>query len=284
MRVSAVTAGLIVLLVAALVMLNAFFNTLLATVQSARTSVGWILQRARLAALTDVPAAWRKVAMPSTGKAPKALLVMLHGLQGHPIQFEHMRVRADPEWAVYLPFIHRLGDDHLEHVLSPLQKVLRRFIDAHSQSIPIILVGVSNGARLCGALEVWLRTVVSNPVLVSAIAGPFRGTKTVQTIGKLAVSMGMVGAPVMNELRFDGPSSKKLVQAMAAPTELKRQFFFYATRQDTLVAPVETCTPIIGQNERSIVVEGYDHASIVLAVAQHQFRTIREFCKSANYL
>jgi hypothetical protein len=266
--------GLLAVLVAALVVMHLSVSRIFASVHCARAAVTWTLRRARLAALTDVPRAWSRIAAPAR---PTALLVLLHGLNGHPIQFEHLRVRAEPGWAVYNPFVHRLGDDALPAVLRPLQAEIGRFVAQHGERVPILLVGQSNGARLCGALEVWLRGVAGNPVFVSAIAGPFRGTTILSLVG--GVAQNVFGPEILAELAPDSATATELVAAMAKPTPLHRRFWFYATRQDDMVRPIESATPQIGQGERAVVLDGYDHASLTTAVAEHQLLAIRAFLR-----
>lgn len=277
MKASWLTLCLLAVIVTALIAVNLSFNTIFASLNSARTSASLVMHRARLAALTDVPLAWRRVAPPANGLRPKALLVLLHGLNGHPVQLEHMRLRAGPAWAVYNPFVHRLGDDRLQFVLRPLKLEIARFIEAHGEAVPIVLAGVSNGARLCGELEVWLRAAATNPVMLSGIAGPFKGTKAVTLMGRMAEKMQLFGADILRELDYESPTAMRLVGAMAARTQLRRRFYFYGTRQDSMVYPVESATPHIDQDETRIVVEGYDHSSITHAVANHQFRSITLF-------
>ena len=211
MKASWLTFCLLMLIATALFAVNMSFNTIFASLNSARTSAKLVMHRARLAALTDVPLAWRRVAPPENGLQPKALLVLLHGLNGHPVQLEHMRLRADPAWAVYNPFVHRLGDDRLDFVLRPLKLEIARFIEAHGEAVPIVLAGVSNGARLCGELEVWLRSAATNPVMLSGIAGPFKGTKAVTLMGRLAEKMQIFGADILRELDYKSPTAVRLV-------------------------------------------------------------------------
>jgi hypothetical protein len=157
-----------------------------------------------------------------------------------------------------------------------------RFVEKHGERAPILLWGVSNGARLWGALEVWMRGVAKNPVLVSAVAVPFLGTKSASLVGAWAKRLGVFSADVVDELTYNSLCAQNLVKSMAELTRCVRRYYFYATRQDDLVFPVKASTPVIHQNETVIVMSGHDHASIIDAVAKHQKRSSENFVMTSS--
>jgi hypothetical protein len=96
-----------------------FMDRVIASLESARSSIRWAVHRLRI---RNYHHEWTRIVIPRNGGKPKALLVLLHGLNGHPIKLEQHRIQADSSWAVWCPFIHRLGNDALPYVLAPLKQ------------------------------------------------------------------------------------------------------------------------------------------------------------------
>ena len=237
----------------------------------------------RMCTLIDPPKVWTRIT-PAVGQA---LLVMLHGLNSHPIQFEVHRRRLKEEgvaWPCYVPFLSCRGNDTIDNVLNPVKDAILTFASQNGPDVPIIIWGHSNGARLAGILEVYLRYTCSNPVMISAVAGPFYGTNVIDKLALIPLSIGMVKRNVVDEMRYLSGFAIKVVQDMAAPTSRIRKHYFYGSDQDEMVRPVTTSLPRINCGETRIRLQGHSHISINDAVASHQIMTSIDFVRRCRRL
>ena len=112
----------------------------------------------------------------------QGLYLLIHGLMGHPsIWNSHLAKlhQIHPEAEIKAPFVAHKGNCSLEEASASLLKMVKDYAKRNSGK-PICLIGVSNGARIAAYLETTLRKEDLNPkIKVSAIAGPFLGTKVI---------------------------------------------------------------------------------------------------------
>lgn len=132
--------------------------------------------RAELHALDVVPRTTLQVPMGRWENAT-AIVVMLYGHRGYRGQFlwhEQAMRTANPNAIIIIPDLFRGGDASVDDVLDHLRNDLL-VTEAVRERLPLVWIGISNGARI--AMHAAVRAAESAPKQVLLLlAGPLEGT------------------------------------------------------------------------------------------------------------
>src|SRR5207249_730761 len=103
----------------------------------------------------------------------KALIIFLHGMNACPNQFKtHLQIyEKNDQLALFAPYIYNKG---LAPINETGQQLLSTIPDTQFE-IPVFLVGISNGGRLCLWLYKHLKPRFSE-VYITTLGAPINGT------------------------------------------------------------------------------------------------------------
>ena len=205
------------------------------------------------------------------------LVILLHGINGHPSHMEAQRRVFAPDCAIHRPKVLHAGNCPLEETIEPIWAVIARHITRHKSSARIALIGLSNGGRVAAQLEYVMRRRTTAPVFLSTMASPLMGTNVIQTLGCLTLLL--IKKTPGSEISYESDTAVQLMKQMREPLPryVKRKFVLYAAEGDLLVRPTEAAIPPLGQDEDRILVRHEGHTSIAMAVAQDQVQRWRKF-------
>lgn len=205
----------------------------------------------------------------------RGLVVLVHGLISTPSTWFHQLklLEQHEEIDVFAPVVPKRGVCALRDAAEPILSSILSYIDTYPEK-PISLLGVSNGSRIATWLEVQLRErAPRTPVMVSTIAGVHLGSSKVDLLEKLGIGNWILNPTVIEELKYQSKTAQNLLNQVAAPLPTNcaaREYEFYATLDDTFVPNLDSSLPTIYKNERTYLLHGESHESIVGAVAKVQ--------------
>lgn len=210
--------------------------------------------------------------------AKKRLVVCIHGLNNNPSQFNtiisQLQKKDLSETDIYVPAVLARGNAELDDMAKPIFDKIARWAKLIGAK-ELILVGISNGARIARALEVALLQSENRgniqKMRVISIVGAGRGS----TLANLANQMGLscvMSEPISREMPTDSERSVKLHQEWTAALnhapELERDYTFIASPHDWQVPNFSATLSEVAQHKaRYALVPGHGHNSIVDAVA-----------------
>lgn len=171
------------------------------------------------------------------------LVLMLHGLRGHPAQFDsHVRsLRKHENLDVKVPFILEKGDCSVEDMLEPLKQMIDEYITTQNKDeneIKISLVGISNGGRLSIKLTEWLKESHPDVQLLTLASAPvLHGTGIADSIG---FRMQGFSESVKEDFKYENKDKEWVHQATSdLPANFKVRTFIGL--EDSLVFPTTAC-------------------------------------------
>jgi pimeloyl-ACP methyl ester carboxylesterase len=205
----------------------------------------------------------------------QGLVVLLHGLRNAPAAWysqlgilqQHRRID------VFAPTVPKRGMCSLEEAAAPILATLLDYIQ-NNPGKPLSVLGVSNGSRIATWLEVKLRDRASQtPVMVSTIAGVHFGSRQMNLLEKLRLAKWFYPDSLREELKYGSDKAKELLSQLSSPLPVDcaaRNYEFFASTEDISVPDLDSSLPTINKGERSYIVHGHSHDSIVTAVAKQQ--------------
>lgn len=228
----------------------------------------------------------------------RALVVLTHGLNGHPSildgHHDHFYGRSV---TIYQPHVLKKGYCPLDEAAAPIYENVYRWA-LENPFKPLVFVGVSNGARLSAYISAKLvkSGEITNPIKVSSIAGPFKGTRMLgvsteeevkgnflhktMDLAKSAFGVMYMGRDLSRELRYKSERGKRLMENMRHAASVHQvSYDFYATKADSRVTFLDAALPerIAGAYYEIMDREG--HSSIVGAVRERQVERCMEFVR-----
>lgn len=206
------------------------------------------------------------------------LVVCLHGLNSNPSQFEKILKETEqqsiPEkTAFYIPRILDKGNAPLDNMVRPIfDKVIDWARTPGDKEI--VLIGISNGARIARALEIELAksqdAVSIKQYRFISIVGACKGTVLVNRANKLGLSR-LMSKSISQEMPTTSPRIQRLnaewnQNCFNQPTH---HYTFIASPHDWHVPNYSSSLMKVGQNQKAhyAIVPGHGHNSIVNAVA-----------------
>lgn len=212
------------------------------------------------------------------GFAKKRLIVCIHGLNSNPSQFNtiigQLQKKNLSETDIYIPAVLERGNARLDDMAKPIFDEIAKWAKLMGAE-ELVLVGISNGARIARAVEVALLQSENRgniqKMRVISIVGASRGS----TLANLANSLSLcwvMSEPISREMPTDSERSVKLHQdwtaALNHAPELKRDYTFFASPHDWQVPNFNaTLSGVAYHKARYALVRGHGHSSIVDAVA-----------------
>lgn len=227
-------------------------------------------------------------AKPTWNESSQGLVVMLHGLNNHPVHWykQIQLIKKEPEINTYTPVIKKRGACSLTEAVEPILETILDYTRKHPGK-PICLLGVSNGARLTTWIETELRKRARfTPVKVSNISGAHFGSSLLSLGNRLRISPFIVPKAVREELSYGSDQAKKLIADAQKPLPWfhgPRKYEYYATTEDCVVPDLNSTLPKIEKKAEFYVLHGQSHDSIVGAVAKEQIRSCVSWVHDQNH-
>ncbi len=218
---------------------------------------------------------YRKYDNPKWSSTSAGLVVLVHGLKGHPsVWKKHINeLEKTPNIDLYVPFVHLAGNCPLEEAATPIKDKIIDYINNHPLK-PICLMGFSNGARIVISIETELRAISpQTPIMISTVAGVYFGSIQIDRLSKAPLFKDYFSHETKTELRYRSETSQKLMQKAQEETSANRTYEFYASTNDLAVPNIDSSLPYLNRGERFHVVHGYGHKSIVSGVADLQLKS-----------
>ena len=211
----------------------------------------------------------------------KGLYVLIHGLNGQPsIWNGHIaELEKMHHTDLFVPCVPHKGNCSLEEAAIPILNQLLDFIQQHPDK-PICLIGVSNGARLALWLEVQLRKKASHTAIkISNIAGVHLGSSRMNFVASYRCTRWWFRykPQTLEELAFNSPKAKQLINAVREPFEGTRDYEFFASTEDFHIPETDSSLPNLDKGEKHHLISGYAHSGIVGGVKKRQLESCHEW-------
>lgn len=190
----------------------------------------------------------------------KGLAIMLHGMSDYPKQFYYHidEFKKIPNIALFVPKILDKGLNTLENCGTDIYNKIN-LTNVIKYNIPIYLIGISNGGRICLYLFTKIIEQYKN-IYVTTLGSPLNGTY----MANIALSTRLYVCTkyynkghVLEELTMNSDTAKELIKSCSKHDIFKTNTKFYSANQDVVVFPY-TCSTIDGFNNSFIDECGHD--------------------------
>lgn len=208
------------------------------------------------------------------------LVVCIHGLNNNPTQFKKLVAEMEKApfdsstCALFIPRVHKKGNDYLDRLVSPIFETIGTWANTASPSgeKELVLIGVSNGARIAQGIEVELaksKHCIKKFHFIS-IVGACRGSKLVNQVKECGLSC-LMSKEIAEEMPVGSVRNQRLDAEWRQgwQNNPQRRYTFYASPHDWQVTnDSSSLMDVGGQAATYTIVPGHGHNSIVNALAQ----------------
>jgi hypothetical protein len=212
--------------------------------------------------------------VPELSFRKKTLIVFLSGLGCSPYMFDDFIIpleEQDLEGAtIFIPSILNRGHEYLDNIIEPILEKIYSWANFEGNK-RLILVGVSNGARIAKAIEVALaeqnKWCNIKELLFISVVGAFRGSYAVNLISKFGLSF-LFNKAIKEEMPMNCKKminlEKKWLEAINKSSHIHRQYFFLAAPHDWLVPNYDSTLPKIPlDNAHYLLLKNCGHFNII---------------------
>lgn len=170
---------------------------------------------------------------------PSVLVVLVHGLRGHPSGFRSYIDaigKARPGARIVIPHVRDRGLCTLDEASQPILELVEQHLEDHGARVPIWLVGTSNGGRIVANVESRLRGRESIIHTVT-IGAPLGGSMAMRLVDR--ISTGLADRYFPNGLAAElRPESERVNQLLAMIRDDKNRSP-YAERMYTCIVTLD---------------------------------------------
>jgi hypothetical protein len=211
------------------------------------------------------------------GLSRKRLVVCVHGLNNNPSQFEkivdEMQKKDLSETEIFIPRVLQKGNGKLDEMVKPIFDEIEKWAKTSSEK-ELVLVGISNGARISRAIEAEIAKSESTANIKKlrfvSIVGACKGSSLVNLASKVGLS-GSMSKNISEEMPTDSERIQRLNQEWmdGLSSGPAREYTFIASPHDWQVTNYDsTLMEINSHYARYAIVPGHGHNSIVNAVSK----------------
>lgn len=203
------------------------------------------------------------------------LVVCLHGLNSHPIQFKkiihEMHKRNLSQTNIYIPPILERGNASLDEVIKPILTVIKKW-SKRSGEKKLVLLGISNGSRIAKALSHAETLKNIEEIRFISIVGANRGSSLVDLAHKCHLSW-LISKNIAVEMPTYSIRNTQLhtdwIASLKNFPKIRRDFTLIAALHDAVIPNYDsTLMDIPDQNTRYAIIPGHGHNSIVKKMAK----------------
>ena len=215
----------------------------------------------------------------------QGLYVLVHGLKGHPSQWDNQAARLKqlhPEADIRQVRVPEQGNCKLELASDPIVDMIRDYIKQNPNK-PVSLFGVSNGGRIILDTEIQLRDTTT-PVRVSSVAGVLFGSGIMdQLVDHIPVLRDTYDSNLRQEISYGSDKAKEILnrQRQKLDPQVVREYEMWTSSEDTHVWPYSSALANI-EGASHHIVRGEGHASILDRVCKEQVSNAIAWMKQQN--
>lgn len=210
----------------------------------------------------------------------RRLVVCIHGLNDNPSRFEkiigELQSRNLSETDIFIPYVLQKGHAKLDEMTKPIFEKIATWANHHQGSNELILVGISNGARISRNIEVELAKAGTlaniSKLRVVSIVGACKGSSIVNLTHRLGLSWLLsksIAAEMATDSKRNEQLSKEWIDALGTSSGPTRDYTFIAAQHDWVVPNHDsTLMDVSNETARYAIVPGYGHNSIVNTVSK----------------
>lgn len=204
----------------------------------------------------------------------RKLVVCIHGLNDNPRQFNkilhEIRKRNPTETDIFAPSVHQKGRCKLDEATTPICKEIQKWA-AKSGAKELVLVGISNGARIARAVEAHLiKNHASGNITTLrsiSIVGAWKGSSLAGRVPQFFLPQDIAEEMPTNSERT-ARLNREWKESQQAASHIRRHYTFIASPHDWQVPNFSsTLADVENQPAQFALVPGHGHLSIVNAVA-----------------
>ncbi len=204
----------------------------------------------------------------------EGLYLFIHGLWGHPTDWNLYRDRTASQYTFAAPHVYNKGNAPLERAAEPILRMVKEYLQEHPGK-PVSIIGTSNGSRIATYIEnnLTAEELRGTSLKVVSIAGVLGGTKVVNRLGPL-LRIVRLNSKLIEELKWQSSVATNLMDEWQKKQKLWQernvdvQHLFIATREDALVRPIKSSLPM---NSSHKIYHGEAHMSVVDAALNDVF-------------
>jgi len=204
----------------------------------------------------------------------RKLVVCIHGLHDNPGQFNkivsEIQKKNPIETDIFVPAVHQKGRCKLDEAAAPICREIQKWA-AKPGAKELVLVGISNGARIARAIEAHLtKNHVSGNITTLrtvSIVGAWNGSSLAGKVPRFFLPQDIAEEMPTNSQRTT-QLNREWKEGQQASAHIKRHYTFIASPHDWQVPNFSSTLPDIeNQPAQFALVPGHGHLSIVNAVA-----------------
>ncbi len=193
----------------------------------------------------------------------KRLIVCIHGLCGAPHEFkvalDALKSKDLPDTAIYIPYVPNKGKDRLDEMADEIFKSIGAWASAEGDRKELVLIGVSNGARISRAIETKLTEENRGKIealRVVSVVGARRGSSLVNLACRFGFAWAVswvIYKPIVEEMPMDSERNRQLDEnwnrwIKTGAKDLKCDFTFLASAFDAHVPDHASSLPLMPEN------------------------------------
>lgn len=202
---------------------------------------------------------------------PSMLVVLVHGLRGHPSGFksyvdEIKRISRDA--MVVVPHVRNKGLCTLDEASEDITKTVEHFLDKCEDRIPVWLIGTSNGGRIVANVESKMRHRPSD-IHTIIMGAPIGGSMSMSLVHAISPALAEWLFPngLAKELHPDSVRVKQLLDAIAeeipsASPRVKRTYACIVTLDEHNIWPPNYALPLLKCPTEYLYTYGVGHSAL----------------------
>ena len=205
--------------------------------------------------------------------AARRLVVLIHGRNSDPTQLAlivNNLLRYETKTTViYAPTVLQMGNCRLHDAARPIFDEIKRW---HGKEL--VLVGISNGARIARQLEIWAEaeSMPVDMVRVVSIVGANRGTPMAKAMRWFLPKD--IGAEMVSHCDCVKKLTEDWSWTRTHRNNISRDYWFFAAAHDWIVPDFESTLPPVDHagadtvTARYSIVEGQSHITMPYFIAR----------------
>ncbi|MBA3602762.1 MAG: hypothetical protein H0W50_03800 [Parachlamydiaceae bacterium] len=228
----------------------------------------------------------------SKDEESKGLFLCLHGLHGHPSDFQKYATkhRQENQGAhVCVPFIAKSGNCALKISGDPVLELVEKYLEKFPGN-PVTIIGTSNGGRIAQYVESRLDHEMVNQLSVVTLAGLHFGTTFIAFLERLRLLwIPCLDSELTKEFRWNSPMAQAELKLWSDKQKIwddqdkKVRHLFCATTNDEHVWTNSSSLPYSQHSTHSYsVYSGQSHSSIVPYALPEVFKWLTLGCHKSN--
>lgn len=205
----------------------------------------------------------------------RRLVVCIHALNESPYQFtkivDEMQKKDLSQTNIFVPRVLQNGNASLDEMVKPIFEEIAKWAKTSGEK-ELVLVGISNGARISRAIEAQIAKSELNikKLQFVSIVGACKGSSLVNLANKLGLSW-LMSKCISSEMPTDSIRNQQLNKDWqdGLSLNLERDYTFIASPHDWLVTNYDSSLMDVScKKARYAIIPNHGHNSIVNAVAK----------------